>query len=305
MKNGILVVHKPEGLSSARVVAQVKKILGAKKLGHTGTLDPFATGVLLCAVNKGTRISRFFLGGDKQYKAQIRLGAKTDTYDRTGRIVETVSNAVMGRLHPDTVSSVVASFRGVQKQIPPVYSALKHEGQPLYKLARNGIKVEKPARKIEIHEISITKIDLPVIDVTVDCSSGTYIRSIAHDIGEKLGCGAHLAELCRTRSGSFALDDAVGLDMLEAMGRTRAEQEIVPLSDCLSFLPKKVMSPDLVAKIRHGQPLTVDDIGETAVRCTSDADPSVRLVDDNNTLLAVVHLPEKSRTYNYSCVFAS
>ncbi len=305
MKSGILVVNKPEGLSSARVVARVKKILGVKKLGHTGTLDPFATGVLLCAVNKGTRISRFFLGGDKQYRAQIRLGVKTDTYDRTGRIVETASNAVMGRLHPDTVSSVVASFRGVQKQIPPVYSALKHEGQPLYKLARNGIKVEKPARQIEIHEISITKIDLPVIDVTVDCSSGTYIRSIAHDIGETLGCGAHLAELCRTRSGSFALDDAVGLDMLEAMGRTRAEQEIVPLSDCLDFLPKKVMPPDLVAKIRHGQPLTVDDIGETVVRCTSDADPSVRLVDDNNTLLAVVQLSEKSRTYNYSCVFAS
>ena len=305
MKSGILVVHKPEGLSSARVVARVKKILGAKKLGHTGTLDPFATGVLLCAVNKGTRISRFFLGGDKQYRAQIRLGVKTDTYDRTGRIVETASNAVMGQLHPDTVYSVVASFRGVHKQIPPVYSALKHEGQPLYKLARNGIKVEKPARQIEIHEISITKIDLPVIDVTVDCSSGTYIRSIAHDIGEKLGCGAHLAELCRTRSGSFALDDAVGLDVLETLGRTRAEREIVPLSDCLDFLPRIVMPPELIAKIRHGQKLTVDEIGEPARESITASDPSVRLVDDNNTLLAVVHLHEKSRIYNYSCVFAS
>ncbi len=142
MKSGILPIHKPEGISSARVVALVKKALKAKKVGHTGTLDPFATGLLLCAINKGTRISRFFLSGHKQYTATVRLGVETDTYDKTGQVVAVAESGEVLRLAESQIKEVVDSFLGVQQQEPPSFSALKHEGQPLYKLARQGVSIK-------------------------------------------------------------------------------------------------------------------------------------------------------------------
>ncbi|MCK4766749.1 MAG: tRNA pseudouridine(55) synthase TruB [Desulfobacula sp.] len=228
MKSGIIAIHKPEGISSARVVARVKKVLTAKKLGHTGTLDPFATGLLLCAVNKGTRISRFFLDGHKRYIARVCLGVETDTYDLTGKTVFTASKNMMDSLNNEDVEQTVNSFIGIQDQVPPAFSALKHKGQPLYKLARQGKKIEKPPRQIEIFDISIKHIDLPNIDMEVFCSSGTYIRSIAFDIGRRLGCGAHLLKLCRTQSSAFKLEDAIQLDSLERLDKTIVEQRIVP-----------------------------------------------------------------------------
>lgn len=201
MKNGILAIHKPEGLSSARVVARVKKALGAKKAGHTGTLDPFATGLLLCAINKGTRISGYFLGGRKKYEARVCLGVETDTYDLTGQTVFSAEEKV-SKIKTEDIEVAVASFAGIQDQVPPAFSALKHQGQPLYKLARQGKKILKPPRRIEIFNIRIKNIESPHIDLEIFCSAGTYIRSIAFDLGRKLGCGAHLSKLCRTQSSS-------------------------------------------------------------------------------------------------------
>lgn len=305
MKNGILVINKPEGISSARVVSQVKRKLKAKKVGHTGTLDPFATGVLLCAVNKGTRISKFFLGGDKRYTAKICLGVETDTYDRTGQTVEKADSGAIESISASDIHSAVSDFVGSQEQIPPAYSALKQDGQPLYKLARQGKMIQKPPRKIQVYEINVLNIEKPYIDIDIACSSGTYIRSIAYDIGKKLGCGAHLAELCRTCSGSFSIDQALNMKMLDQLDETQLENKMVPLAACLSFLPKAIVADENMAKIRHGQTLKTIDVSFENKPKAGLSDLSIRVVDQKGELLAIVTPSENGQTYNYSCVFLS
>lgn len=300
MKSGIIAIHKPEGISSARVVARVKKALGVKKVGHTGTLDPFATGLLLCAINQGTRISRFFLDGHKRYSARICLGAETDTYDLTGQTVFTAGEGVVDALEKQAVKDAVAAFMGAQDQVPPAFSALKHEGQPLYKLARQGKKIQKPPRPIEIFDIRITQVELPHVDVEIFCSAGTYIRSIAFDLGRKLGCGAHLSALCRTQSSAFKLEDAIELDALEALDKTAALQRMIPLSDCLDFMPKIKVDGTMARKIKFGQTLLKDEIGYSP----SEPDGLIRVVDEDNMLLAIIQLSENRQAYNYSCVFS-
>ena len=301
MKSGIIAVHKPCGISSARVVARVKKFLGVKKVGHTGTLDPFATGLLLCAINKGTRISGFFLGGNKRYLARVCLGVETDTYDLTGKTVFCAQRAVVDNLKTRDIEGVIKSFVGVQDQVPPVFSALKHEGQPLYKLARQGKKIQKPPRRIEIFDIKINHIELPNIDIDVFCSSGTYIRSLGFDIGRKLGCGAHLSSLCRTQSGNFLLENAIELDALEKLDRTAVEQRIISLSRCLEFMPEVLADKTTARKIKFGQTLLKKEFGNVP----EQKDPLIKVVDDKDNLLAIIYLSEDGREYNYSCVFSS
>lgn len=301
MKSGIIAIHKPEGISSARVVARVKKVLEAKKLGHTGTLDPFATGLLLCSVNKGTRISRFFLDGHKRYIARVCLGVETDTYDLTGKTVFTASKEMMNTLNNEDIEQVVKSFVGIQDQVPPAFSALKHKGQPLYKLARQGKKIQKPPRQIEFFDISIKQIEMPFVDMEVFCSSGTYIRSLAFDIGEKLGCGAHLSRLCRTQSSAFKLEDAIQLDVFEKLDKTAAEKRIICLSDCLEFMPKIVADKLIAKKIKFGQKLLTREIGLPLTK----PDQSIRVIDNKNDLLAIIQLSENRQEYKYSCVFLS
>ena len=300
MKNGIIAVNKPEGISSARAVARVKKALGVKKIGHTGTLDPFATGLLLCTINKATRISQFFLDGHKRYLARICLGRETDTYDLTGQTVFAAPDSVMKALTKQDIEQVVQSFKGVQEQVPPIFSALKHEGQPLYKLARQGIKITKPPRQIEIFSIKIRQIKPPCCDLEVFCSSGTYIRSIAFDIGRELGCGAHLSQLCRTQSSEFKLENAIELSELESLDKDAAMQRIIPMSDCLKFMPKIAVDSSIVKKIRFGQKLLVKEMDEFL----TEPGQHIRIIDDNNELLSIVQLNENRQEYNYSCVFA-
>lgn len=299
MKHGIIAIDKPEGISSARVVARVKKVLGVKKTGHTGTLDPFATGLLLCTINKATRISQFFLDGNKRYLARVCLGRETDTYDLTGQTVFAAPDSAMNALTQQDIEQVVKSFNGVQEQVPPIFSALKHKGQPLYKLARQGKKITKPPRKIEIFTIKIKQIKLPCFDLEIFCSSGTYIRSIAFDMGRKLECGAHLSKLCRTQSSAFKLENSIELSELETLDENSAAQKIIPMSDCLSFLPEIVVDNSITAKIRFGQRLVVNDM-EPPV---SEPDQPIRIVDVNNELLAIVQLNNNLQEYNYSCVF--
>ena len=301
MKSGILPIHKPEGMSSAQVVARVKRALGAKKAGHTGTLDPFATGLLLCGINQGTRISRFFLDGHKRYLAKIFLGVETDTYDPTGRIVSTAPQGMIDALKTHDIEAVVNSFSGIQEQVAPAYSALKHEGRPLYELARQGKMILKPPRRIEIFDILIKQIDLPHVDIDVFCSSGTYIRSIAFDIGRKLGCGAHLSALCRTESGPFRLENAVMLDSLEKLEKMDIEERIIPLSKCLESLPRVLADSRTAEKIKFGKKLLINDFESILPHPES----FIRITDDGNNLLAIVQPDENGQEYKYSCVFTS
>ncbi len=303
MKSGILPINKPEGLSSAAIVAGVKKVLKAKKVGHTGTLDPFATGVLLCAVNQGTRISQYFLGGHKRYTATLLLGVETDTYDRTGTIVSDAGLDRVKSIEEKTICQVVAGFQGTQEQVPPAFSALKHEGQPLYKLARQGKMVQKPARTIEIFDIRLVRFDLPRIEIEVHCSSGTYIRTIAHDIGRILGCGAHLTELCRTQSSQFAITHTLDWEAFLKTDRESIAQQIVPMSEALCFLPAIVADGPALKKIGYGQKLDLCDLevkGDTMA-----PGQTVRVVDNQDQLRALVVYNHSKQMYDYSCVFSS
>ena len=299
--DGILLVDKPEGVSSARVVAIVKRRIQVKKVGHTGTLDPFATGLLPIAVGKGTRLSRFYLGGNKSYLATVKLGQTTDTYDNTGNVLQSASPETMAALDPEKVREEVARFLGPQEQVPPAFSALKHKGVPLYKLARKGEMVTKPPRQIEIFEISITRMALPEVDIRVRCTGGTYIRSIAHDLGERLGCGAHLSALRRTASSHFEIHQAISLDRIEQMDAPTLRDHVIPPSACLPDLPKLVVDADTEKKISHGQPLEVESIGRVA----QEGVEFIGLTDSGDRLLALVTLNPNGLTYNYCCVFIS
>ncbi len=300
MNSGILAVDKPEGISSARLVSRVKRCLNVKKVGHTGTLDPFATGLMLCGINSGTRISRFLLGGPKRYTATLCLGVETDTLDRTGIREQTADPAMVAGITQDQLVRVVDTFVGAQMQQPPVYSALKHEGQPLYRLARQGRPVEKPLRQIEIFSITIEAVDLPHVTIKVHSSTGTYIRSLARDIGTALGCGAHLAELRRTESCGVSLDRSVSLSAFETMDRAEALSRITPMNEVLSFMPFFDADRQMVKKIGFGQDLGL----EKRIAPPGDSQsPFVRIVGPDGALAAVVEYDSALDKYNYCCVF--
>ncbi len=307
MINGILPVDKPGNLSSAQVVARVKRAFGAKKAGHTGTLDPFATGLMLIALGKACRISKFFLEGNKSYLAQVTFGFETDTYDRTGTPTLTADPDTLSRVSPDRVKQALEAFKGPQDQVPPSFSALKHKGQPLYKLARQGEMIEKPPRKIHIFDIGIEFMDLPVFSFHVHCSSGTYIRSLAHDMGQRLGCPAHLSGLVRTGSSGFCLENALPLDRVEQTDKTLLESSVISMAEALSFMSGFRADRAIVQKIRHGQELTCRDIPLDRIETSGQPDKGgefIRVLDGAGDLAAVIFPDEAGLTYNYSCVFA-
>lgn len=212
MINGFVIIDKPAGITSHDVVSRVRRILGTRKVGHTGTLDPFATGVLPVAVNEGTKVIPFLDEGSKTYEALLRLGVTTDTLDMTGAVL---SESDPSRITRGQFNSCLLDFTGSISQIPPMYSAIKQNGQPLYKLARQGVEVERKARDVEIYSLELLSFDLPLVAIRAVCSRGTYVRSLADDIGRQLGCGAALQELRRTASGPFSIEKAVALTDLE------------------------------------------------------------------------------------------
>lgn len=216
MLDGVLLLDKPEGLSSNHALQRAKRTLDARKAGHTGTLDPFATGLLVCCLGRATKISGYMLEADKGYTATLRFGEETDTGDLTGNIVTQAAEG-FGGVERAELEKALEEFRGEIEQIPPMYSALKRDGKPLYEYARQGIELDRPARKITIHKLELLSLDGLEAEIAVQCSKGTYIRTLAQDIGRRLGCGAHLKALRRTSVGPFRLDDAIGLDALQAM----------------------------------------------------------------------------------------
>ncbi len=217
-RDGILIVDKPAGLTSHDAVMRVKEALSAKKVGHTGTLDPFATGVLVMGINQGTKLIPFLDKTDKSYRGVIVLGMATDTYDATGEVVESCDEEDVEGVSEEDIKKAVESFVGTIKQRPPAYSAVKVNGVRLYKLARSGVEVDVKEREVEIFSIELVDYTRPRITIEVTCSPGTYIRSLAVDIGKALGLPAHLESLKRTRSGPFSIDESTALKEFAAPG---------------------------------------------------------------------------------------
>jgi tRNA pseudouridine55 synthase len=298
--NGIVVLDKPAGISSAGVVARVKKMFQARKVGHAGTLDPEATGVLICCLNGATRIAQFLLGGDKTYDAELVLGVATDTQDATGAIVE---RQPLGSIDEARVRAVAGGFVGTITQVPPVYSALKHKGTPLYKLARRGKAVEKPPRSVRIHRLEIRAIRLPSVRFTVACSSGTYIRTLCADIGRALGCGGHLKRLRRTVCGGFKVEAAWDLERLARwQEKGRLAESVISMHAALPLLPTVVAEADLAHKIVHGTPLVETDFN---VRPQVSDQGIFKVVDQSQRLIAVMGESQTPGGYNYCCVFST
>ena len=246
--DGILNINKPPGKTSFGVVAMVKRLSGERRVGHSGTLDPDATGVLPVCLGRGTRIVEFLMDTTKVYRAGIELGAATDTYDASGKITCKGDSSGINRAQ---VESALGAFRGTIRQTPPMYSAVKHRGKPLYTLARAGIEVERKSRTVKIHRLELVAWESPVATIEVECSKGTYIRSLAHDLGQSLGCGAHLKSLVRTRCGLFDIKDAISMPRLEEAFR-------------LGYWERFVYPVDIV--LRDYDAVVVDDAGEEAIR---------------------------------------
>src|SRR5262245_2306212 len=256
--DGALLLDKPLGLSSNAVLQQAKKLLGAKKAGHGGTLDPLASGLLMVLFGEATKFAGPLLDGDKEYLATLQLGVTTATGDAEGEVLQ--RRAVP--LGEGLLEKALARFRGEIEQVPPMYSALKHEGEPLYKLARRGEEVERKPRRVTIAELVQVGglADRP--ELRVRCSKGTYVRTLATDIGAAMGCGAHLAALRRTASGRFRVEQAVTLDALAAMTPAQRQRRLLPLAELLVGLPRAELDAPSAERLRHGQVLPVSGLAE-------------------------------------------
>lgn len=254
-QHGVLVLDKPEGPTSTACLELIKKKLGQRKIGHAGTLDPMATGVLLVLLGQGTKLAPYLLSGEKVYRGELQLGMVTDTYDRTGTIEE--EHPFQG-ITPEMVSEAVNSWLELTEQEVPAYSAAKHKGKPLYALKRAGKDVPVKIKPVDISLAEVLEMDLPRVSFRVRCSQGTYIRSLAHSLGKRLGCGAALTALVREQSHPFALDTAHGLDeVLDDPAGFSAR--VIPLAACLPHWPKLRLEPEQVNKVKNGVRIAVQE----------------------------------------------
>jgi len=282
--NGILIIDKPSGITSHDVVYKVRRILKTKRVGHTGTLDPFATGVMVVLVGQATRLAQFLDKDEKEYKATVRFGFETDTGDLTGSPTTQVSGHT--RISIDDVAATLDSFRGRIEQVPPMYSAKKVDGKKLYELARKGETIERQPVSVNISKLEIgekpTQNDLEPgtweLGLTVACSAGTYIRTLAEGIGRKIGVGAHLTELRRTAAGKFSITEAVTLEHLAA--KDDPVQTLIPMETAVLHLPKIVLNEERAAKTRNGLSTRVFETGFT------DGEP-IRMLDEGEKLIAI------------------
>ena len=259
--DGILVLDKPAGVSSNRALQMAKRLYNAAKAGHTGSLDPLATGVLPLCFGEATKFSQFLLDADKAYESSFLLGAATDTGDAEGAILETCDTT--GLTEAD-VAAALDTFRGEIEQVPSMYSAIKHQGQPLYKLARQGVEVERKARRVVIKQLELRNFEAGAqarLDIYLECSKGTYVRSVAEDLGKLLGCGAHVVSLRRTQAGPFSLQDSVTMSTLEALSANERQADmdalLLPADTAVKALPLVKLSESGGYYIRQGQPVQV------------------------------------------------
>lgn len=254
--SGLLVVDKPPACTSHDVVERIRRIFTTSKVGHAGTLDPSATGVLLVGVGKATRILQFLQNLAKEYRATVQLGVGTDTQDADG----TVTSRTECDLSIEQVKEAAARFVGEIAQIPPMVSAVKVGGERLYKAARRGAQVEREPRTVRVHALEVEELDRPrqLATIYVKCSSGTFVRTLAADLGEALGCGAHVASLRRVGIGSFSAREAVGLSELERMDAAEAESQVLPMHVALRDFPSRTVEGDDYEAVRHGRPLQIE-----------------------------------------------
>jgi len=272
--SGILVLDKPEGESSNRSLQKVKRLFQATKAGHTGSLDPLATGVLPLCFGEATKISQFLLDSDKAYSAEIRLGIKTTTGDSEGDIV---AEKVCSNISEKDIEKALDNFRGEIQQVPSMYSALKHDGVPLYKIARAGKTVERKTRTVSVFEFPLVSYEGSLIKVNIRCSKGTYVRTLADDLGDLLGVGAHVTALRRTQAGPFTLEQAVSYDALEKYnedgGFEALDRILIPADQAIQELPEVVL-PDATAEyVLQGQAVIVRHLPSSGL---------VRLYKDNS-----------------------
>jgi len=284
--SGVVVVNKPSGPTSFDVVRRLKGLFKVKRVGHTGTLDPTATGVLPICVGEATKVAGFIADGEKEYEATVRFGQVTDTQDAAGRVLET--RPIEG-VTEDRVREALLSFVGLIEQTPPMYSARKIEGKRLYELARAGEEVEREPRTVNVDEARMTFFQPPDCGIFVRCSKGTYLRTLAHDLGARLGSGAHLRELRRTRVGPFGIEESVGLDELMAaakQGKDELARYLKPLDRALDGLAELRLDAQLTRRVAHGHTPGPADLS----RLRAPPYPRgrrVRLVDPSGHVLAV------------------
>lgn len=264
--NGIILLDKAKGESSNYALQRIKRLFHAKKAGHTGSLDPLATGVLPLCLGEATKISQFLLDSDKRYMAKVKLGERTDSGDSEGVVID-----VQRRIDVDydAVVQTLTKFEGEIKQLPPMYSALKHHGVPLYKLARKGISIKRKVRAVTIHKIGLMNFDNNIAEIDVTCSKGTYIRTLADDLGQELGCGAHVIELRRLQAGVFSIDQCRGSNELEkikeSFGLSGLDKVIVPMERAVEKLPEVVLASETARDIRNGQAVSFHELPKSGL----------------------------------------
>lgn len=299
--DGILNINKPQGLTSFGVVARVKRITAERHTGHAGTLDPLAGGVLPVCLGKATRVIEYLFNETKHYRAEVQLGITTDTFDVTGKIIRTVDPGGISR---EMVEAALDRFRGTILQTPPMYSALKHHGQPLYKLARAGIEVERKGRPAQIHSLEITSWQPPVFTLDIICGKGTYIRSLAHDLGEALGTGAVMKTLTRLRVGPFSLEDSITLPQLEEAFRSGyGEKYLYPLDFVLLHLPALIVGRELQCALVHGSPITPQSDHRVGPEPAKDGDLS-RVYDTEGRFLGIARFDALNGNWRPDKIFA-
>jgi tRNA pseudouridine55 synthase len=295
--DGVLVIDKPSGITSFEVIRRLKKWLGEEKIGHTGTLDPLATGVLPLCFNQATKLVPLLMEGDKEYEVTMLLGVETDTQDATGKVIR--ESGIL-EIHEGRLLSTIKAFEGKIKQLPPMFSALKYHGKPLYKLARKGIDLERAEREVEIKSIQVTGINFPYCSFRVSCSKGTYIRTLCADMGKRLSCGAHLVQLRRTKTGPFTLYHALSLEEAEMRIKSGAIQEnIISLSEALPDFSPLVLGPDLLEKVKRGMKIVPHDLNTVFLPLLTTGE-RVKILSLEGKLFAVAELLMDTPIRNYS-----
>ncbi len=292
--DGILNVNKPLGMTSFDVVSIIKRLTREKRVGHAGTLDPMASGVLPVCLGRGTRVVEFLMDAHKVYRAQIELGTATDTYDAAGKVTSRQDPSGIDRAR---LEAALGSFRGRIQQIPPMYSALKHQGQRLYQLARAGVTVSRKSRMVVVYRLELIAFEPPLVTVEVECGKGTYIRSLAHDLGEMLGCGAHLRGLVRLGYGPFVISDAVSLERIEAASNW--QQLAHPMDFVLSHWPAVVVDADRARVIKNGGSLEIEPVPSA-----DGPEGWCRAHSEDGCFLAVLSLNPESGQWRPEKVFA-
>ena len=288
MINGILNIYKEKGYTSHDVVARLRGIFGQKKIGHTGTLDPDAEGVLPVCLGRATKVCDLLTDKDKTYEAVLLLGKETDTQDITGTVLKECDPS---EITEETAKKCIESFIGEYDQIPPMYSALKVNGKKLYELAREGKVVERKSRKVQIYDIRIKEMKLPRIRMEVSCSKGTYIRTLCNDVGEVLGVGGCMESLIRTRVSTFRIEDAKTLDEIETLKQEgKLAELLVPIDAMFPSYPKITVKDDWKAFAKNGNPLDLKMLKEA---CGQDEETQVRLYDESGKFIAIYQWKEK------------